>query len=197
MSSEPQLQAPDDDTTSEDLLDTLEEHEARLDNIEGYQEFIKEFVKPKLDELTTLREQQSAYEQRLDALEEKFELISGVDEDTQSTPQKRAMDLRQIMVRRAEGRNDGRVALYYQEVLDALRDVGHEGLHKPQAYTAIEDAAAAEGFKEVKVQRTINNQRRSVDAIALNLDALPTHSASNEINTGEGYGPTSEPADSD
>lgn len=192
MSSEP-LQVTDDDNESEDLLDTLEEHAARLDNVEGYQEFIKNFVKPKLSELEELRDEQERYDQRLSALEEKFDTLAGLGEGDKSTPQKRALDLRQVMIRRAEGRADGRVALYYQEVLDALRDVGHESLHKPQAYTAMEDAADATGFKEVKITR--NGKR--VDGVALNLDALPAHARSNEINTTKDSGAVPESADSD
>lgn len=192
MSSEP-VQITDDDIESEDLLDTLDEYEARLDNVEGYQEFIKSFVKPKLEELEELRERQDEYDQRLTAMENTLETLAGIGESQESTPQKRAMDLRQLMIRRAEGRPDGRVALYYREVMDALRDVGHEGLHKPQAYTAMEDAVDAPGFKNVEITR--NGSR--VDGIAVNLDALPAHARSNEINTSTSSGTGPESAESD
>lgn len=185
-----------DQEGSADKPPRIEEHEARLDSLEGWQDMVSNHVMPRIDDLeeqlddrdTTIEELQD----RIRALEAQLEVLGGLADTQQTTPEKRAVDLAVGMIRRAENRSDRRIALYYKEVKDLLTDYGHEGLHDPQAFGAMEDVADCQGFGEIQVQR----DGRTVKAVGVNLDELPGDNPVNEIKNEVGAGTASEPAES-
>ncbi|MCG1002891.1 MULTISPECIES: hypothetical protein [Halobacterium] len=168
--------------------EVIEDHDARLDAVEGYQSYVKEHVIPRLDELEDALDEKNERINDLEAtvasLEHKLETLDGLAEDEQSTPQKRAVDLARAMIRQAEQKPDGRVAKYYKEVKETLATLGHDNVHDPQAYTAMDDVQEATGFGEM----TTTREGREVDAVYVNLAELDEEQAVNEIKNEKGAG---------
>lgn len=171
----------DDNDTTDDLSleDRIEIVEAWKDRSAG-----KRFadLEDRLDQLEednqNLREENEALREELEALRGELDVLDGLADDEKSTPQKRAADLRRALRRRAKDRDQGKLAIHYKAAWDILRDLGHEGLHAPQIYAAMEDAAEADGFQE----REVSKDGKQVRGIAVNLDELPFNAPVNEIN---------------
>ncbi|MWG34842.1 hypothetical protein [Halomarina oriensis] len=139
-----------------------------------------------LDDMQSVKAELREVRSENQRLEQKFESIAGLAEDEQSSPAKRAADVRQAMIRRAEAKEDdpddpsAEVALYYKEVEELLADYGHGSVHRPQAFDAMRDAADADGFTMgSKLSRAGNR----ADAVILKLAELPAYARCNEITT--------------
>jgi len=179
---------PEQDDRDDERLEDLEE---RMAVLEGFQEnIVKQQMMSRLDDLEQavarideLEQENQQLRAMVQDLKGQLETVSDLAEDQQTTPEKRAADVRSALIRRAKARADGenRAAMHYQDVMDALADLGHGSLHKPQAFDAMEDAAEGEGFS----MGTKAKNGNQVKAVRVDLDALPAHVASNEINTGE------------
>jgi cob(I)alamin adenosyltransferase len=177
--------------------DTPEQADARLDQLEGWQNWVQEHLVPRIDELETELSERETYieelEARIEDLETQLEMLDGLADDQASTPEKRAIDLARAMIRQAKTRADGRITKYYKEVKEDLATLGHEGLHDPQAFTAMEDVSEATGFGMTKV----NRDGKQVKAVGLNLDELEGDAFVNEIKNGKGDGDASETTEND
>lgn len=90
--------------------------------------------------------------ERVEELEETLDALAGVGEGEQSTPAKRALDLRQLLLNAAKAKrenstdNPGMVQWEYSQVTDQLEANGHGTVHPPQAVRAMKEAA--NGTKE-------------------------------------------------
>ena len=177
--AQPPAEKDDTDEDAEDLY-------ARLDELEGWQSYIKDHVIPRVDELETTVEQRDERIQQLEArvqdLERQLQTLDGLADDEATTPQKRAVDLARAMIRQANTRPDGRIAKYYKEVKEDLATLGHDDLYDQQAFNAMEDVADVSGFGLTTVTR--NGQQ--VKAVGLNLAELATNDPVNEINNETG-----------
>jgi TolA-binding protein len=175
--------------------DTADRNDARLDQLEGWQNWVQEHLAPRVEELEDeLADRESRIDEleaRVDDLETQLEMLDGLADDQSSTPQKRAVDLARAMIRQAKTRADGRITKYYKEVKEDLATLGHEDLHDPQAFTAMEDVAEATGFGMTQV----NRDGKQVKAVGLNLDELEGDAFVNEIKNGKGADTASETAE--
>lgn len=174
-------------------LDTIR---ARLDVLEGWQDHVQDHVLPRIDDLEAQLAEKDDHirtlENRVMELEAQLEMLDGLAEDQQSTPTKRAVDLARAMVRQAGQSSDGRVARYYKEVKQDLATLGHDDIHDPQAYQAMEDVAGIDGFGTMTVIR----DDRDVEAVYVNLGELDRDGFVNEINNGEDRAATDSSHDS-
>lgn len=173
-----------DETDTDDLEDLVQSLAARVDDLEAKRDQVLE---PKIDRQA---ETIADLEQRVERLEgEKKQLRAQLDSlgelgaDKQSTPKKRMLDLRQMLMNKAkadyETGGDGMVAWTYSQVVDALESNGHGKVYAAQAYDAMEDAADADGFGHGKDEG--DNK-----VVRVNWTALPAHGAVNEINNDQG-----------
>jgi len=130
----------------------------------------------KVDELTELVHQR---DQEVAELHGKLESIAGLSDDEQSTPEKRATDLRTALIRQAKSDGDavreGTASKTWRGVTTTLEDFGHGTIHPPQAYSAMEDAADVPGFSH-----TTNDGGDQI--IKVNLAKTPASTAVNRIN---------------
>lgn len=161
----------------EDINHRVESLEARVD--QGVQA-MRENLREQISELTATVE---ALEARCDRLESDVESLTGLTEDQDSTPERRARDVRQMMANQCEAKADrdgrsGTVAWTYQDILKALESNGHGSLHPPQAYAVMEQLDQLDAFAEVK-----NAEGDRV--IRTSLDALTADGGVNEINNAD------------
>lgn len=163
-----------------------EELGERVEALEG---MLNGFVKGDLTDrvealaqrVTKLEQENEVQAEELSALQNRLDLFTDLAEDAQSTPALRATHIRDALVKRAEA-GDGHATMTYAEVADTLTDRGHGQIHRPQAYQAIEDAAAQEGFQVTTAQSTHGNEVR---AIGVNLERIRDYTPRNEIITRE------------
>lgn len=95
-------------------------------------------------ECQELRATVETLSQRTDALEATLETVVGVDDASDSSPGKRATDLRLALVRDAEQRSDshaGRAQMWWREVQQFFARTGHGDISKPDCYKAMKWAA--------------------------------------------------------
>lgn len=104
------------------------------------------------DEAETLRDRVEQQQEQITALEQQLESIADLGEKAQSTPEARARDLRILLSNQAKAKagRDGRglVQWTYSQVQEQLEANGHGTVYNHQAYTAMEDAAEADGFAD-------------------------------------------------
>jgi len=87
-------------------------------------------------------------------MEEQLDNIADLGEKAQSTPEARARDLRILLRNKAKAKaendenNLGTVQWTYRQVKDQLESRGHGTVYAHQCYTAMEDAAEADGYAE-------------------------------------------------
>lgn len=117
-------------------------------------------------------------QRRVAELEERMDTFAGIGADERSTPAKRAADLRDAMLKAAQSSAADGVTWWKDEVQDHLAALGHEDLHKPDIYDAMETAAEHEGFAETNkrvTKETATGKNRTFDAraIRVELDNLP------------------------
>lgn len=164
----------------------VDDLDARLDVLEGWQDMVNNVLMPRVDELEDALEQRNdriqSLEDRVHDLEAQLEMLDGLADSQASTPQKRAADLARAMVRQAQETADGRVSRYYKEVKQDLATLGHESIHDPQAYSAMDAVAEMTGFGKM----TTTRDGQDVEAVYVNLDELDGQQYVNEINNGAG-----------
>lgn len=145
-----------------------------------------------------LRDRVAELEAATDTLRDRLEATVGVADASESTPQRRARDLREALVRVARNTDAAGVTWWWQEVRDHLAQQGHEGFSKPTYYTAMDDAADKDGF--VLADKRVPSHDQPVKAIRVKFDELPpairqsgvtggstTNTRSNQLTTqGEG-----------
>jgi len=121
--------------------------------------------------------------QRTDALEATLETVVGVDDASDSNPEKRATDLRLALVRDAEQRTDshaGKAQMWWREVQQFFARTGHGDITKPDCYKAMKWAAGdpddapesmrpGRGFQLTDKQ---NPNGQDVMAVAVNVDEI-------------------------
>jgi len=149
------------------------------------------------------QEQVADLAERVEELEETLDALAGVGEGQSSTPEKRALDLRQLLLNSAQAKqknssdNPGMVQWDWKTVQTQLESNGHGTIHAPQAYRAMEEAATGtnsedggpEGYAVVE-----NNDGNRV--VRCSLPALTTE-AVNEINNAGAGGPTQQTHESE
>ncbi len=117
---------------------------------------------------------------RVADLERDLEALGGVTDASESTPTKRAVDLRQGLIQEARSREDATVVtMHYRDVQSHLARIGHGEVSKPDCYKAMHWAAGEAGpLEDVPAfyiecdGATLNG--RSVKAIVVELDLLPS-----------------------
>jgi len=145
------------------------------------------------------QEQLALVEGRVEELEETLDSLTGVGEGQQSTPQKRALDLRQKLVAAAKARS-GREQIQWEwtDVRDQLEGDGHGTIHAPQAYRAMDEAAnGIDGIEDAAPDGfavTENSDGNRV--VRCSLPALSSE-AVNEINNAVADGHRRETAESE
>jgi len=162
---------------------SLKDLQVRLDHVESYQrQYVEEFLEKQLAGRVEALEAEVAEHRR------KLESVVGLAEGEQTSPQKRAVDLALVLIRRAENRVDeDRYAMWYQQVVDALAQAGHgPPVHKQWAFDAMDHVAGGRGFGTTQIT---NRHGREVKAVTVDLAELPDHEPSavgNDIITSRG-----------
>lgn len=183
------------DLDSGSIDEQVEELLYRVQDLEAKREQVFE---PKLDRQA---ETIAALEGRVDELEAEnksmraeLDSLGELGADKDSTPKKRVLDLRQLLINKAkadyESGGDGMVAWTYDQVTDALESNGHGKVYPAQAYDSMETAGDAEGFGFGK-----NDSDEKV--VRVSWTALPAYSSVNDINNVEGESGTDQRAISD
>lgn len=181
--------------TDASLEERLEELTYRVQDLEAKREQIFE---PKLERqaeaIATLEERVDELEAENKSMRAELDSLGELGADKNSTPKKRVLDLRQLLMNKAkadhESGGDGMVSWTYDKVIDGLESNGHGKVYAAQAYDAMEEAGEAEGFGFGK-----NDSDDKV--VRVSWTALPAYSAVNGINNGEGESGTDQPAMSD
>lgn len=149
------------------------------------EDFAKSFLRSRLE---ALREDHDELEARVDDLEDEVERlrawrenVTGVADDQESTPDKRALDLREAMIRQARQTSADGATWWWQQVQENLISLGHGGFKKPTYYAAMEDAAEADGFdittKTVTIPQGDRTVTKDVKAVRVKLEKLPANGA--------------------
>lgn len=120
----------------------------------------------------------------------RLKLMAGVDDETQSSPEKRVEDIRDAMIDRADARGESgsysRIKLWRKEIEDLLVDRGHGSWSKPVYQKAMKKAAEAPGFEMAK---KVNEDGREVMAVAVDTEVLREEIGSSDPTTGKGVSP--------
>lgn len=170
------------------------------------EDFAKTFLRSRL---SALRDDHDDLAQRVDELESEVESlrawrenVTGVADDQESTPEKRALDLREAMIRQARQTSADGVTWWWQQVEENLISLGHGGFKKPTYYAAMEDAAEADGFdittKTVSIQQGERTITKEVKAVRVKLENLPANDAQSgrkQVTTRGAGGDASESAE--
>ncbi len=174
------------------MSDDLRDLEVRQDNLEAkIEQAVMKRLERHEEELDSLRETVATLKTENQELRSDLDSLVGLADDQESTPQKRAADLRHKLQNVARNRDSGMVSWTYREVRDQLEGVGHENIYAAQAYDAMKDAAEydedtntshADGFAYIK-----NDDGQWT--IRVNMNALPAHAAVNENNNAAGESP--------
>lgn len=152
----------------EDINHRLDALEARVD--QGVQA-MREHLRDRIDELQGRIDELEARCQRH---QETLDDLVGLAEGQQSTPEKRLMDVRQLMINQARARDDdpgspaGTVAWTYSDVIDHLESNGHGQIDPKQAYRLMEKLAETDGFAEAENQAGQRTVRTSLSALTAN-----------------------------
>lgn len=169
---------------TDEIEELVEELSVRVQKLEAERDQV---LKPKIERQA---EQIADLETRVDQLEsENTELRAELDSlgelgaDKQSTPKKRVLDLRKLLLNKAkvdyESGGDGMIAWKYSQVIDALESNGHGKVWAAQAHDAMEEAGKADGFGH-----GLDEDDEKV--VRVNWQAVPAHGTVNGINNAEG-----------
>lgn len=192
----------------EDLRERIGSLEADIQAVIEDREFYrKEVLKPRLDDLDAARddaqteraELQATLEtawQRIETLETELDTLVGLADDETGGPRKRALDLRQGLIREARevgGSDSTGASMHYKEVQRFFAQTGHGEVSKPDCYKAMRWAAgetehleSSPAFWLEEEKRRLND--RDVRAICVDVSDLPTSGgleASSSPTTGE------------
>lgn len=180
--------------TDEDRLDELEQQFEEF--IEERESYRKKVIKPRLADLEAecddasrkLAEQQVTIEtltQRVESLQGRLDSLVGLTDEETGGPEKRAVDLRQGLIREARdtgGEDDTAATMHWKEVRNFLAQIGHGEVSKPDCYKAMAWAANEDGsplpetdaFWQEEGKRRLSG--RDVRAICVDTSDLPTSS---------------------
>jgi len=201
MSTDGKTEAQTDEEQSlEERVDELEEmlddRTRALRN--DQQSYRQQVVKPKLEDaedkiaslesqVQSLAEAVESQQAEMAAMKDTIDNLHGVEEPSQTSPDKRVQDLKQAMIRRAEAGNAAggkKVQLWWREVQALFADLGHGEISKPDCYKAMNDAIdSARPFEE---GQKLNSNGNNVKAIRLDFEELrPEEVGSNPTTTTE------------
>lgn len=182
----------------------MDEDQKRLRNrVSKLEDTIGKLVKPQqkihADEIGELRADLEDLEAAHEALQSRVASIIDVDSKSDSTPELRAVALREAMIRAARDRagSTGGVTWWWQEVRDQLASHGHGDFSKPVYHSAIEDAAEKDGFMETTKDVLSGGRRREVKAIQLNPSKVTDAHLRNQLTTQKGATPGAKRAETD
>jgi DNA repair exonuclease SbcCD ATPase subunit len=179
-------QPTDAERQQESLEERLAALEEGLNELEQTQKVIRETtIKPRIENLRERAEAAEAERDELQAavdamketiseLRSELESIAGLADDQESNPDKRASDIRHVLIRRAKATDEGVARMYWKEIQDSLADLGHGDVARPQCYDVIDALKDQPGFSETKKNSHSGNR---VKAIRLDLDALHADAA--------------------
>ena len=177
-------------TDVEQRLDALEDDIKQI--IEERETYRKKVLKPKLNDLHTASddaqleraEQQATLEaqaQRIEELEAQLDALVGLPDDKTGGPTKRAIDVRQGLIREARDlAGDKTVAtMHWKEVQRFLSRVGHGSVSKPDCYKAMDWAAGEDGDLPDSPAFWLENGKRrlsgrDVKAVCVDVSNLPS-----------------------
>lgn len=159
----------------------------RLNRLE---EHIEHVYEPKIEEqaerIDDFEATVNKQAEQIEALEARVDGVISVDDNSESTPDRRASALREAMIRASgdsAGSISGGVTWWWEEVRDQLKTHGHGDFSKPTYHTAMKDAAEADGFSETSKDVISGNQRREVKAISVNPDEVTRPDLRNQLTT--------------
>lgn len=204
----------------DERLDDLETafESFKADVLEAQDNYQSQVVRPALDglreacddardERVELRERVDALQTRVDQQEADMTNLVGIDDNTASSPKKRALDLRIGLYRRAKDRsdNEGYAAMHWKEVQNFLADQNHGDVSKPDCHKAMQWAANEDGsygpgplpdvagftIEEAAKRKSTKQGSRWVTAIKLKIADLPESWVNNAIRASVGN-PTEE-----
>lgn len=176
----------------DELAERVSQLEDNLETLVSDRErYRSDVLRPRLESLEADRddarqtrvELQAAVEtlqSRVAELERDLEALGGVADSSESTPTKRAVDLRQGLIQEARSRADATVVtMHYKDVQRYLARIGHGEVSKPDCYKAMHWAAGDAGSLEDSPAFVIESDGatlngRSVKAILVDLDLLPS-----------------------
>lgn len=176
------------ETEVEDLREEVSQLRKIVNDVDDWRDFFTDTRLPMTEgKVEDATDRVDELEAQVNELNQRMESFIGLAEDERSTPAKRAADLRDAMIRASENSSSisGGVKWWKDEVAEHLATIGHEGLHKPDLYDAMEDAATADGFAMTTKHVRTNGRQMKVKAIRLDPDDLPTSEGSREITTPE------------
>lgn len=176
-----------------------EEMQQLRNRVARLEDTIEHLLKPKLEEQAAEIEAKDAriaeLEATVEGVESRLESIIDVDDKSQSTPDNRAVALREAMVRAARDRADtdtGGVTWWWQEVRDQLAAHGHGGFTKPTYHNTMKDAAEKEGFRMVTKEVISGNQPREVEAVQVVPSDVTDPHLRNQLTTRDAPAATNE-----
>lgn len=163
----------DEDAASEQGV--VHQLKMRVSDLDDYaKEFLASRISSNEDEIDALHDRIDELEATVEHLDSEMESFIGVSENQRSTPEKRAADLRQAMIRAARNTSAEKGVKWWKDnVAEHLAAVGHKDLHKPDYYDAMEDAAEADGFEETTKTVTKDGRTWDAKAIRVTLSELP------------------------
>lgn len=145
-------------------------------------DYVKGYLVSRVDDneaaIESLEARVGVVEEDLADTRQRLDALGGLAEDERSTPAQRKLDLQDAMIKAAQESDAGAVRWWKDDVRDALAGRGHENLHKPELYTAMNAVAEEVGFEETTkrvTKETAGGHERTyeVDAIRVDTDDLP------------------------
>lgn len=182
---------------SDECAERLDELEEMVQSLrDDYEATRDHVIQPQIDGLedlsddaradrAELRSDIDALQAQVDRLQATLDALSGLADGQESNPHKRAQDLAQALIRRAEARSENdKASMWWKEVRDMLADQGHGEVSKPDCYKAMDWVADGDSpaFSEGTKTSDSGNQ---VKAVRVELDALRADDGSRNPTTRE------------
>ncbi|MFP8891878.1 hypothetical protein ACLI4U_19210 (plasmid) [Natrialbaceae archaeon A-CW2] len=171
-------------------IDEIAQLRRRINAVDDYaKQYITGQIEARDDRIEELEDRVNRLEGIVLEVQEAVEGVTGLAKSEKATPEKRAADIRTVLIRRAHGRDAKGAQMWWREVRDALLDLGHDDLQdkdkaKPLVHNAMERAVEADGFdmttKHAEVRK---NLKREVKAVRVKLEELPVQDTGKEFTT--------------
>jgi type VI protein secretion system component VasK len=190
-SGDTDAQPDDEDQSLEERLADLEEEVEYLRS--SRDRYRQEIVQPRLDDLQAasddaregraeLRAMVEDMQKTIATLQQTLENMAGLEDPSQTSPDKRVQDLAQAMTRRAQASDTAGARMWMGEVQDLFAELGHGKISKPDCYKAMDQLVERDGFE----YDTKHNQNgNEVKAVRLKSAALPADEGSSNPTTRE------------
>jgi hypothetical protein len=140
-------------------------------------DYVKSFLAGRVDDneeaIEDLQDRVADVETDLAEAQQRLDALGGLAKHERSTPDKRALDLKDAMIKAAQEADADGVTWWKDDVRDSLAGRGHSGLHKPDLYDAMDSVADEAGFEETTKHVTKDGRTYDARAVRVKLHELP------------------------